>query len=249
MKNPEINRLLPSTVTFDDWLQTKDSLNTSEMFLMLKQFSKAPEGIEETQLVMWNKMSRIKLPMLVKYWAKIEPKLSLIDNSVVAYREWDNQFGTKYHGLRHRETGLKHGLVQWNLPNGSIFQGSYKFGRRHGLYIVIQADQVNIGLYRDHDLVAQLSFDTNFNELKRTGKEVHLIDDLHPADFKSYEVAVAVEANFSSDSQNENLVTFDHPFGEIEEEKTFELSDEVAVDAVVDSSNAAIAVENKRQPR
>lgn len=57
---------------------------------MLKQFSKAPKGIDETQLVMWNKMSKIKLPMLAKYWAKIESTLPLIDNDVVAYREWDN---------------------------------------------------------------------------------------------------------------------------------------------------------------
>lgn len=123
--------------------------------------------------------------MLQKYWAKVEKKAPLIDKANAFYAEWANKFGSKYHGMRHRETGQKHGVLQWNLPRGSIFQGSYKDGKRHGLYIVIQADQVNIGLYRENELLAELAFDIDFQETKRAGDYAELLDDLSPADFAS----------------------------------------------------------------
>ena len=48
------------------------------------------------------------------------------DNAV--YDEWDAVHAGRYYGMRHKETGERHGIVRWVLPDGCIEESTWKNG-------------------------------------------------------------------------------------------------------------------------
>ena len=70
--------------------------------------------------------------------------------------------------MRHRETGLPHGIVRFVNEDGLIAEGSHKHGTRHGLQMLYwHASKVYVSLYKEGSCQARFDFDSNFKEINR----------------------------------------------------------------------------------
>ena len=68
----------------------------------------------------------------------------------------------KLTGMRHVDTGKKHGYVRQINKGGWIIEGTYKDGVEHGLIRSIHNESILVSLYREKVLLAQFKFKKNF---------------------------------------------------------------------------------------
>ena len=64
--------------------------------------------------------------------------MPMLDWENAVYDEWDAVHAGRYYGMRHKETGERHGIVRWVLPDGCIEESTWKNGEFHGFYRVIE---------------------------------------------------------------------------------------------------------------
>ena len=91
---------------------------------------------------------------------------------------------THYIGMRHKTTGVPHGILRWVQSNGDIFAATFKDGKKHGLFRMVGRGYVCIKLYKNDVPIANLHFRSDFTETVRNGPKVHLFKSLQPTDFK-----------------------------------------------------------------
>lgn len=100
------------------------------------------------------------------------------------YAVWDDDFGSRNYGCRHRLTGKEHGIVRSFKIGDSIVEASFKNGVRHGLCRQVCADEVAIQLYVQDEEVAYFRFGRWFKETIRYGEMKDKLADLGPQDFQ-----------------------------------------------------------------
>ena len=99
--------------------------------------------------------------------------------------EWEDGNDT-YQGMRHKTTGLPHGIVKLldlTTSDGNIIEATYIDGKKYGYHrlVVSRAMEVNLTLHGDEEEeLGQIFWDKDFTESYRVGDAV---DDLTPNDF------------------------------------------------------------------
>ena len=105
----------------------------------------------------------------------------LTDDKVAAFTEW-NWDGWQNVGMRHVNTGKRHGVVRRITKFGHIGEASFKEGKCHGLNREISDKKITIELRKDGQKLAHFVFDFNFNELERKDEQGFL-NSLSAQDF------------------------------------------------------------------
>ena len=116
-----------------------------------------------------------------KKWDEISPLAPLMTLQGSKVDSWE-EGNTKFIGMRHVESGKKHGFVRQINKGGWISEGTYRDGNEHGLVRSIHNEMVCVSLFRDKVLIAQFQFkikgEDAFKEVDRSGDEWHLLDDM-----------------------------------------------------------------------
>ena len=116
-----------------------------------------------------------------KKWDEISPAAPFMTLQGSKVDSWE-EGKTKLTGMRHAESGKKHGFVRQVNKGGWIVEGTYRDGNEHGLIRSIHNEMVCVSLFRDKNLIAQFQFKTTgenaFEEIERSGDEWHLLDDM-----------------------------------------------------------------------
>lgn len=72
-------------------------------------------------------------------------KTPMVDLENVKFMKWEDKPNVHI-GTRHKVTTRPHGIVRTCFPDGVIHEGTYKNGKRHGLFRWIGADGMGIYL-------------------------------------------------------------------------------------------------------
>jgi hypothetical protein len=113
----------------------------------------------------------------------------MIDIENAKFCRWEDQ-PNHYAGMRHKVTVRLHGIVRTCFPDGVIHEGTYKNGKRHGLFRWVGTDGMGIYLCSGQGIVATLHLgldqDGGLKEVpgSRGGSMKHLLDQLKMDDLK-----------------------------------------------------------------
>ena len=109
--------------------------------MLQSEAKNAPKKIQD----LWNMLK----PLTVEY---LSEKVQLVDadykliNSEAEYAEWE-RYEFECYGLRHKQTGLDHGVVR-GVKSKWILEGTFKDGQAHGLFRTIEEDSIIINLWK-----------------------------------------------------------------------------------------------------
>ncbi len=76
--------------------------------------------------------------------------------------------------MKHKYTGLAHGIVKVVKPNEFIEEGTYKDGKVYGLVRTVFKDKVQVSLYGADYRLATFGFDDKFTETERVDPDGYL---------------------------------------------------------------------------
>ena len=99
------------------------------------------------------------IPQFDLYWKKVHNQ-SMFDGNG-EYAEWDDFASdqpVKCFGMRHKASGLRHGIVREVHPNGYIEEASFKEGKNCGLVRYVDKESVAVGLWKDGHQLARFDF-------------------------------------------------------------------------------------------
>lgn len=120
----------------------------------------------------------------------------MLNKESLDFAVWEDEYGLKFFGCRHRESGKEHGIVRSFKLGDAIIEASYKNGVRHGFCRSVWADEVAISLFKDDEEVAYFRFGRWFKETIRYGEMKELLEGLGPKDFaiaEGYDPEQAIE--------------------------------------------------------
>ena len=84
--------------------------------------------------------------------------------------------------MRHRLTGMAHGIVRKSWTGQGLQECTFWFGRKHGLSISYLEGEVLAVLFQNGKHIASLRFDRNFSQLARKGEALNYlsVSDFNP---------------------------------------------------------------------
>ena len=126
-----------------------------------KLLSFTPRLAGKDAMELYLKMPMTQLALFQKYWNLVESNYSMLDYANSRYEIWQEDFcGQRYqcHGMKHKVSGLRHGIVRWVMPGQWISEATYRNGERHGLMRDIYPKRVSISLFKYDGLRASLKF-------------------------------------------------------------------------------------------
>ena len=138
---------------------------------MLKQ---VPSIVSDDSMYMWRQLRHLDLLDFKYYWEKLQELGPLIDPVESYFDVWEVN-GIQFLGMRHRETGEKHGVVREVVPEYGIIEASYKNGQVNGLQRHVYSDRALVCLIKDDTVLAEMYIDDQLQEFGRRGTHAHLL--------------------------------------------------------------------------
>ena len=106
----------------------------------------------------------------------------MFDKNLAEFEMWENDFGGKCQGMRHKLSKHEHGISRVVTSKGDIYEYTFKDGKGHGLQRWIYGHQVQILLFKEGTYMSYFYFDPNFRQSNRHDPVGH-IAELTPAFF------------------------------------------------------------------
>ena len=127
-------------------------------------------------------MKANKVDLFQKYWRIVKP-LSPMFHEEGKFSETITDQNDKLLGTKLEGSGKNQGIVRIVMANGNLQEFSVKEDSPHGLMVHLSDREYFVGFYKLGKFMAQLCFDDNFKETKRSDPQ-HYLDDLSPDSFK-----------------------------------------------------------------
>lgn len=207
MLHPEVGKLLPDDSCFEDWLFMKDPEGSSNLSKTHFMLSREPASESREQNFLWRQLRHMSLLTFKKYWDLFEDSCPLFDEENAYFHVWEHE-GIKISGMRHKETGERHGICREILPSYGVVEASYKNGKINGIQRLIFEDKVIFCLLKEGKVLADIYLDDQLIEFGRNGIEIGLLNDLQIEDFviSDYEpMSDAIRSQFGSEQMHLQL--------------------------------------------
>ena len=151
------------------------------------------EGRTTSANDVWAQIKPWTPEFLQRYWDLVETgpeerRTPMIDLDNAKFVRWEDK-PNRIAGMRHKVTVRPHGVVRTCFPDGVIHEGTYKNGKRHGLFRWIGPDGMGIYLC-NQGIIATLHIgldqDGELKEVKgsRGGPHSTMLDILKVEDMK-----------------------------------------------------------------
>lgn len=140
---------------------------------MIDALNSDPTGAANDIKEFWKRMRSMDVELLTKYRKMVDPNTPNITPSQCDYSRWKTE-GYIFSGLKHKYTGLAHGIVKVIKPDEFIEEGTYKDGKVYGLVRTVFRDKVQISLFGADYRLATFGFDRKFNEVERVDPDGYL---------------------------------------------------------------------------
>ena len=114
----------------------------------------------QTDYAIWPLIKPMSVEHFQAFWVTVEQDLRLFDIENAGFEEWED--GWQHIGMRHMQTGKRHGIARTVTPNGWVHEASFKHGVFHGLKRTCDKQSVIIQLFKEGQEMARFSFDANF---------------------------------------------------------------------------------------
>ena len=82
-------------------------------------------------------MRPLEMKLLKHFWVLASPESPKLDLMEVVFSEWVDFLGWQNIGMKHKDTGLEHGILRIIHPDEQIEEGTYRNGQVHGLKRVV----------------------------------------------------------------------------------------------------------------
>jgi hypothetical protein len=76
-----------------------------------------PVGVSHYVKVFWRRQKRLELNLFYKYAYLVDPSFCAIDPQASVFATWEDLDGNIMMGMRHRQSGLSHGVVRTVKPD------------------------------------------------------------------------------------------------------------------------------------
>ena len=145
-----------------------------------------PAKADKTSAKLWARQRRLSLKLLQEYWNAVEDDDAIMLDKEFRFHEWSEN-SHHFSGLFDRDSREIHGVIREVDKLGQICERTWKRGSKHGLSRLVKKDRVALMLHRDNQVMAELSFDANFNLLSSADPNQYFAG-LRPIDFELPEV-------------------------------------------------------------
>ena len=95
--------------------------------------SSVPKGAGKKQIAIWKMMKPLTKELFLKYWKEVEEVKPMTDLDVATFETWENDFGGRCKGMRHKLSRNEHGISRVITSKGDIYEYTFKDGKGHGL--------------------------------------------------------------------------------------------------------------------
>ena len=142
-----------------------------------------PVGVNAEVFAMWKKTKIIPISVYERYFER-GSVIEMFGNVNHRFDTWEDRQGWFCTGTRGSDGEYRGFIRRIYRKDGQMMEGTYQFGKFHGLQKLIWKTQVWIRLYDRGKPMALIDFDSDLREIRRGGSFKETLDDFGESDIK-----------------------------------------------------------------